>query len=259
MPNVELIYDADCPHAEAARGRLREALAGLGMPLHWAEWERSDPHSPPHGREYGSPTILVEGKDVADAPPFGGNCCRLYRQQGGGVEGAPSIESVTAALRDRGMVAAGGPSTSRFRGWPAVLPAIGLALLPKVVCPACWPAYAGTLSVIGLGFLAETAYLLPLTSLFLTVAVGALGFRARRRRGYGPFAAGIVAAVLVIVGKFVVESDLAMFGGVGLLVGASLWNTWPNRNGSRSGNREACCSAGQLYQIENPGRRISDG
>jgi hypothetical protein len=29
----------------------------------------------------------------------------------------------------------------------ALLPAILLALLPKLACPACWPAYVGLLSV----------------------------------------------------------------------------------------------------------------
>ncbi len=52
-------------------------------------------------------------------------------------------------------------------------PGIGLSLLPKIACPACWPAYAGLLSSIGLGFLIPNrAYLLPLTAIFLAVAVG---------------------------------------------------------------------------------------
>jgi hypothetical protein len=30
-------------------------------------------------------------------------------------------------------------------------PGVGLSLLPKLACPACWPAYTGLLSSIGLG------------------------------------------------------------------------------------------------------------
>ena len=49
-------------------------------------------------------------------------------------------------------------------------PGIGLSMLPKSACPACWPAYAGVLSSIGLGFLIPNlAYLLPLTALFLVL------------------------------------------------------------------------------------------
>jgi hypothetical protein len=55
------------------------------------------------------------------------------------------------------------------------VPGIGLSLLPKVACPACWPAYAGLLSSLGLGFLVSTAYLLPMTAAFLFWLWGCLG------------------------------------------------------------------------------------
>ena len=86
---------------------------------------------------------------------------------------------------------------------------------------------------MGLAFLLQTAYLLPLTAVTLLLAVSALGFRACRRRGYGPFAVGIVAAVLVIVAKFAWESDWMTNGGVVLLVSASVWNSWPKKSGLR--------------------------
>src|SRR5690606_38639800 len=100
--------------------------------------------------------------------------------------------------------------------------------LPKVACPACWPAYAGFLSSVGLGFLLETTYLLPLTAAFLATALGALAYRAKRRRGYIPFALGLFAAAVVLAGKFAFESDPAMYAGLAILVGASLWNSWPH-------------------------------
>ncbi len=82
---------------------------------------------------------------------------------------------------------------------------------------------------MGLGFLLETAYLLPLTIAVLTLAVAALGFRARRRRGYGPFAVGLMAAVVLVVGKFVIESNMMVYGGIAALVSASMWNSWPSK------------------------------
>jgi hypothetical protein len=81
-----------------------------------------------------------------------------------------------------------------------------------------------------LGFLLQTAYLLPLTVLALVFAVAALGFRASRRRGYGPFVLGLAAAVRLVVGKFVVESNFAVYGGIAALLGASLWNSWPKQS-----------------------------
>jgi hypothetical protein len=75
----------------------------------------------------------------------------------------------------------------------------------------------------------QTAYLLPLTALSLLLAVGALGFLANRRREYGPLAVGLVAAVALVLGKFVVDSNVAVYGDIAGLVGASLWNTWLKR------------------------------
>lgn len=89
------------------------------------------------------------------------------------------------------------------------------------------PAYAGLLGSMGLAFLLQTVYLLPITVAALVVVVGALGFRATRRRGFAPFVLGILAASLLLVGKFVLEFDLATYGGIGLLVVASVWNSWP--------------------------------
>ena len=40
------------------------------------------------------------------------------------------------------------------------IPGIGVALLPKLFCPLCWPLYAGIVSSVGLGFLIGTTYLL---------------------------------------------------------------------------------------------------
>jgi mercuric ion transport protein len=107
----------------------------------------------------------------------------------------------------------------------ATLPGIAFALLPKVACPACWPAYASLFASLGLGFLLEVRWLFPATAVFLIVAVASLGFRARKRRGLGPFFVGLGASALVLGGKFGFGIDSAMYAGLPLLVGASIWNT----------------------------------
>ncbi len=104
---------------------------------------------------------------------------------------------------------------------------IGVALLPKIGCPACWPAYAGVLSSLGIPFVNYTPYLMPLLSIFLAIALFSLGFHARRRRGYMPFRLGILAAAIIMVGKFVFDFDQVMYGGIALLMFASIWNSWP--------------------------------
>jgi mercuric ion transport protein len=123
---------------------------------------------------------------------------------------------------------------SRLKQGLLALPSVGFSMLPKLACPACWPAYAGLLSSVGLGFLVSTAYLLPLTAAFLFLAVAALLFRANKRRRYGPFVLGLVAGSAVLLGKFTWESKLTMYGALALLVIASLWNAWP------TGDAAAC-------------------
>src|SRR5215471_16279014 len=105
----------------------------------------------------------------------------------------------------------------------AVLPGIGVSLLPKLMCPICWPAYAGMVSALGLGFLISTRYLLPLTVAFLAMTAAALGFRASRRHGYGPLWLGLVAAAVILMGKFYFDTARAGHVGVGLLIAASAW------------------------------------
>lgn len=110
------------------------------------------------------------------------------------------------------------------------LPGIGVSILPKLACPVCWPAYAGLLSSVGLGFLISTAYLLPLTIIFLTLALAALAFRAKNRNGFGPFLIGLLAASGILLGKFVLESPATIYSAIAMLVVVSLWNAWPRRD-----------------------------
>lgn len=66
---------------------------------HWVEYQIGDPGLPEHARGFGSPTILVDGQDVAGAASGGSaECCRLYADDAGRRAGAPSIESIVAAL-----------------------------------------------------------------------------------------------------------------------------------------------------------------
>jgi len=229
MATVDLVYAPDCPNVSLARANMLLAFARAGVKPKWFEHRIGDPEAPAHTRGYGSSTILIDGQDVAGLPPSGETCCRIYEGAAGAVH-APAAEQIVAALTSTAQPTT--RSSSARAGWRsslATLPGIGLAFLPKIACPACWPAYAGVLTSLGLGFLLDVRWLFPLTAVFLLIAVVALGFRARRRRGFGPFFVGLGAAAIVLGGKFGFESDLAMYAGLGLLVAASIWNTWPRR------------------------------
>ena len=139
--------------------------------------------------------------------------------------------------------------SSRWRQGLVAVPSIGFSMLPKLACPACWPAYAGLLTSIGLGFLISVKYLLPLTAAFLVLALAAMLFRAKNRRGYGPFVLAIFAASGVLLGKFVWDSRLAVYGAIGLLVIASLWNTWPRRERATDAATPPDCRSGKIQEL----------
>lgn len=228
MLKVELIYDSDCPNVSPARENLLRAFSHAGLIPRWREWERADARTPEYARAHGSPTVLVNGKDIAGPSAADATCCRIYANSDGSTQGAPPVALIAAAL---------GASSPRRRlrtGIVPLLPAIGTALMPKLVCPACWPAYAGLLSALGLGFIDYTPWLLPLTLVFLVVVLITLAWRAQTRRGYAPLGLGMAAAVIVLIGKFQFDSNLATYTGIALLVGASLWNSWPRRNPAAS-------------------------
>ncbi|MBA4149044.1 MAG: MerC domain-containing protein [Verrucomicrobia bacterium] len=236
MITVEFIYDLDCPNVTLARTNLLKAFSKAGLPAKWMEWDRSAPDGPKHVRHFGSPAILVNGSEITGLPPNPNACCRIYYSADGKPGGVPSVELITASLmqeanREKPVAAIdpAAPPTTRWKQFSIFVPTIGVALLPKLSCPACWPAYAGILSALGLGFLISERYLLSLTALFVAVSLFALSWRAKKRRGYGPFILGLLAAVTVLTGKFYFDFAPALYGGVALLVGASVWNTWPTK------------------------------
>lgn len=98
-PRIELIYDADCPNIVAARSQLTHAVKDAGIESVWQEWDRGDHNAPDYVRTYGSPTILVDGKDVvvSDNPDAG--CCRIYVDETGAMRGVPGTDEIIESLK----------------------------------------------------------------------------------------------------------------------------------------------------------------
>lgn len=241
---VELIYDADCPNVTQARSLLIKAFTRTGISARWLEWERTDPESPEYARSCGSPTILVEGQDVAgDSTISGSGACRVYNDDQGKLSGTPPLEAVCAALTKAAPV---NPlKKSRWQTLAASFPALGVALLPKLTCPLCFPAYAALLGALGIEFVDYTPYLLPLTAVFLAVALGVLALQARRTGNVAALLLGLAASVAVLLGKFYFEYDWLTTGGVVLLIVAIVLG-----NRSRSAATATCpaCVSGDSTQ-----------
>ncbi len=68
---VQLLSFPGCPNAEQAREALRRSLAAASLPPTFEEVDVTAPGAPEHLRQWGSPTILVDGRDVAGGSPTG--------------------------------------------------------------------------------------------------------------------------------------------------------------------------------------------
>lgn len=100
-PVVELVYADDCPNVDAARNVLLRAFFRVGLDPHWREWRADDSRRPSRLNGFGSPTILVAGRDVAgDAAPAAADCCRVY-EHAGRLAGVPTVEQIATALLKR--------------------------------------------------------------------------------------------------------------------------------------------------------------
>jgi hypothetical protein len=108
-------------------------------------------------------------------------------------------------------------------------PGLGAALLPKITCPLCWPAYVGLLTSFGLGFLLSEKYLFAVTASALAVSVAALAYRWRERRGLRPMLLGLAGAAAILLGKFYIDFLPLVYAGLAALLAASVWNIWPRK------------------------------
>jgi len=99
MLTAELIYFPGCPNVEEARAQLVKAFVEARLTPRWSEYRTDDPDLPAHARGFGSPTILVNGRDVTGAAPAdSAAACRLYTDNTGRRGGIPSLGSIVAAL-----------------------------------------------------------------------------------------------------------------------------------------------------------------
>lgn len=82
---------------------------------------------------------------------------------------------------------------------------------------------------MGLGFLLDGRHTLPLAGILLLLTLASLYYKAHARRGYGPPLIGTLGAAVILLGKFAWVSDVALYQGLTLIIGASLWNVWPRK------------------------------
>jgi hypothetical protein len=101
---IELVHDPGCPNLGRARDALTTACRQAGVPAVWTEWNSADPGCPERARRLGSPTILVNGEDVAPGPrswasrlPQNGPRSRAYRD-GHAIVPVPPLRRIVHAI-----------------------------------------------------------------------------------------------------------------------------------------------------------------
>lgn len=98
---VEVLYVSDCPSHPAAVRLVKDVLAAEGVSSDICEVLVQDERMARELRFVGSPTIRINGRDIAKESQMGNDfalCCRLYR--GSKQIGLPAAELVHRAVVD---------------------------------------------------------------------------------------------------------------------------------------------------------------
>ena len=93
-PHIQFLAFPGCPNAGPARQVLGKALQSVGLPPQFEDINVHDPATPAELQNWASPTILVNGNDVAGGEAQQGTGCRIYA----GTENAPDLELIVTAL-----------------------------------------------------------------------------------------------------------------------------------------------------------------
>ncbi len=98
---IDVLVVPDCPNAPVMIERLAQALAGRAD-VQVATRVIDTVEQADQWGMHGSPTVLVDGRDPFAAPGTPASvCCRLYQDEGGRAQGAPSLTRLRQALDDQ--------------------------------------------------------------------------------------------------------------------------------------------------------------
>lgn len=98
--DIRFLYSEDCPSHEEALERLRRVMAEEGVEAQIEVREVETNEQAEKFRFLGSPTILINGRDI-DPPdkPHYALTCRAYRTEDGRISPLPSEALIRKALR----------------------------------------------------------------------------------------------------------------------------------------------------------------
>lgn len=96
---IQLIAFSGCLNASAARSLIERTIAEAGIVAAIEEVDTLSPDAPTPLREWGSPTILLNGEDVGGERAPTGTGCRLYSDDIGRIQGVPPQGLLWVALQ----------------------------------------------------------------------------------------------------------------------------------------------------------------
>jgi len=117
---------------------------------------------------------------------------------------------------------------SRSR-WLSSVGTVLAVVIPKGLCPICIAASGGVLASLGLGFLLVERNVRWILAVTLTIGLAGFVLSARRHRRWWTVALGTVAALVTMTGRLLL-SDVILYGGMVLLVGALAGDLWARRH-----------------------------
>jgi hypothetical protein len=95
---IDVLVVPDCPNAPVVIERLAQALAGRAD-VQVATRVIDTVEQADQWGMHGSPTVLVDGRDLFAPPGIPASVsCRLYRDESGRAQGAPSLAGLRQAL-----------------------------------------------------------------------------------------------------------------------------------------------------------------
>ena len=136
-------------------------------------------------------------------------------------------------------------------------PGVAATFLPIGACPACWAAYSGLLGAVGLEFFANGFYGTLLAGMLFAVSLASLAYRARARRGHGPFLVGAAGVAVVLAGKLVSSHPASLYAGIAMLSIAAVWNAVPLSGAQRSARSPCACASNKAQDPKETDLEVS--
>lgn len=203
---IDLIFNAQCPYLDEARGLIEQLKSEIAYPLIVREWDLSLVETPEKFKTYQSPTFIVGGKYIN---PDTEGPCRCHR---------PHRKLVSYnTLKNATLLAIRGKTPWYLA--LASLPTVLLSLIPFSGCPCSFVALTAFLSALGLSWVNE--YIVPLFATFLFISLLCLYIMALKSDRYIFFIFGLISSAILSIGKWY-EVDILSHMGIGGLVVVSL-------------------------------------